>query len=513
MSIGIGLQLKQSQSLVMTPQLQQAIKLLQMSNLDLADYVAQELEKNPLLEIASQTPEDRRTTTDNVPEPEANGKAQEDLTTQLSEDKMPRAEETLDTAGLDNVYADASVAERQAEAAAADPLRGEESTNWANVGKGSNSRFEDAEYDLENSLVADKTLRTHLLDQLGIASAAKDVRLIAAFLIEQIDDAGYCKAESAQIAEQLGTSESLVEESVALLQGFDPAGVAARSLGECLKLQLKERNRLDPAIETLVDNLEMLAAAKLPQLTKLCGVGNDDMSEMIDEIRALDPKPGALFERELAQTMIPDAFVRKNALGGWSVELNSDTLPRVLVNERYAAEVAAGGESVKSYITECMQSANWLAKSLDQRARTILKVSSEIVRQQDGFLEFGITELRPLNLKTVADAISMHESTVSRVTSNKYLATPRGVFELKFFFTAAIASTDGGEAHSAESVRHKIKSLIDAEDPKAILSDDKLVKLLRADGIEIARRTVAKYREYLNIQSSVQRRRAKNQKF
>lgn len=514
MSIGLNLQLRQSQSLVMTPQLQQAIKLLQMSNLDLAEYVAQELEKNPFLEIAPATPEERR----GAAEPNSDAEAAQpnktdDLSSQLSEEKMTRAEETFDT-GLDNVYADASPAERQAEAAASETLRnGEESANWANVGKGSNSRFEDSDLGLESTLVADKTLRTHLIDQLGVVDVTPQVRAVSAYLIELVDGAGYLKAEIEPLAEQLGTTSEIIDEAVTVLQSFDPAGVGARTLGECIKLQLAERNRLDPAIETMVDNLEMLAEGKLQALTKLCGVSSDDMQDMVEEIRALDPKPGARFESELAQTMIPDAFVRKNSFGGWSVELNSDTLPKVLVNERYAAEIAKGGDSVKSYLNECMQGANWLAKSLDQRARTILKVSTEIVRQQDGFLEFGIAELRPLNLKTVADAIGMHESTVSRVTSNKYLATPRGVFELKFFFTAAIASTDGGEAHSAESVRHKIKAMIDDEDPGSILSDDKLVKLLRDEGIEIARRTVAKYRESMDIPSSVQRRRLKNQTF
>jgi len=242
---------------------------------------------------------------------------------------------------------------------------------------------------------------------------------------------------------------------------------------------------------------------------KMCGVGQEDMREMVEEVRALDPKPGARFHSEIAQTMVPDVFVRRNAMGGWNVELNTDTLPRVLVNERYAAEVSDKDGSVKTYLNECMQSANWLAKSLDQRARTILRVSSEIVRQQDGFFEYGIEELKPLNLKTVAEAIDMHESTVSRVTSNKYISTTRGVFELKFFFTASIGSIGGGNAYSAESVRFKIRKMIEDEALDAVLSDDRIVKILRDDGVDIARRTVAKYRESMDIPSSVQRRRRK----
>lgn len=513
MSMGINLQLRQSQSLVMTPQLQQAIKLLQMSNLDLAEFVNQELEKNPFLEVASPTPDERRSGEEpsNAAASNESAAAKSDTSTELSTDNLGRAEETFDN-GLDNVYADESHADRQADAAAAQQGN-EESAAWASIGKGSNSRFDSGEFDLESSLVAEKSLRDHLLDQLGITMAEPRIRAIAAYLIEYIDEAGYLKVEDETIAELLGASIDDVQRAVAILQKLDPSGIAARDLADCIRLQLRDLNRLDPAMEMMVDNLPMLAEGKMQKLMKLCEVGPEDMRDMIAEIRALDPKPGTRFYSEIAQTMIPDAFVRKNSLGGWSVELNADTLPKVLVNSRYAAEVAKGGASVKDYLTENMQSANWLAKSLDQRARTILKVSTEIVRQQDGFLEFGISELRPLNLKTVADAIGMHESTVSRVTSNKYLSTTRGVFELKFFFTASISSVDGGESHSAESVRHKLKTMIDAEDPKAILSDDKLVKMLRGDGIDIARRTVAKYRESMDIPSSVQRRRLKSQPF
>jgi len=358
-------------------------------------------------------------------------------------------------------------------------------------------------------VAAEVSLREHLLDQIGMTVAPHRIRAIAAYLVEYIDEAGYLRADMDTIAQNLGAAPADIEAGMGIVQGCEPSGVGARDLAECLRLQLRDRNRLDPAIDTLLTNLEMLAKGKLPALMKLCAVGQDDMREMIEEVRALDPKPGARFFSEIAQTMIPDVFVRRNAMGGWNIELNTDTLPRVLVNERYAAEVSDGGAKVKAYLSECMQSANWLAKSLDQRARTILRVSSEIVRQQDGFFEYGIEQLRPLNLKTVAEAIDMHESTVSRVTSNKYISTTRGVFELKFFFTAAIGSTDGGDSYSAESVRFKIKKMIDDETVDAVLSDDRIVKILREDGVDIARRTVAKYRESMDIPSSVQRRRRK----
>jgi len=299
---------------------------------------------------------------------------------------------------------------------------------------------------------------------------------------------------------------------LAILQGFDPPGVCARNLTECLAIQLKERDRFDPAMQTLVEHLDLLAKRDLAALRKVCDVSEDDLSDMIAEIRHLNPKPGLAFGSTLVQPIVPDVFVRVAQDGGWLVELNSDTLPKVLVNQSYYTTVSktAKNDGEKSYLAECLQTATWLMRALDQRAKTILKVSTEIVRQQDAFFAHGVQFLRPLNLKTVADAISMHESTVSRVTANKYMATSRGIFELKYFFTSSIAASDGGEAHSAEAVRHRIKQLIDAESAQDVLSDDTIVERLREAGIDIARRTVAKYREAMRIPSSVQRRREKH---
>jgi RNA polymerase sigma-54 factor len=309
----------------------------------------------------------------------------------------------------------------------------------------------------------------------------------------------------------MGVDLGTVEETLRVLQGFDPIGVGARDLAECLTLQLKAQNRHDPAIAALLTRLDLVARRDLAALSVLCGVDVEDVTDMIAEIRGLTPKPGLAFGSEPVQPVVPDVFVRVGADGGWAIELNSDTLPRLLVNSRYYAQVSKGArdKDSKTYLSECLNNANWLVKSLDQRARTILKVASEIVRQQDGFLTYGVRHLRPLNLRTIADAISMHESTVSRVTSNKYISTPRGLFELKYFFTSSIASSDGGEAHSAEAVRHRIRHLIDGETAEDVLSDDTIVEKLRVAGIDIARRTVAKYREAMKIPSSVQRRREK----
>jgi RNA polymerase sigma-54 factor len=333
--------------------------------------------------------------------------------------------------------------------------------------------------------------------------------MVASYLIDHVDDAGYLRADMSEVAERLGIGHDALELVVQTLQTFDPTGVCARSVEECLAAQLKERDRYDPAMEALLANLPLLARHDLKSLYDICGVDGADLADMIAEIRALTPKPGATFGSAESSAIIPDVFVREGPMGTWLIELNSDTLPRVLVNNAYAESVSrqARSQDERSYLAEAQADANWLVKSLDQRARTILKVAKEIVRQQDGFLTYGVAHLRPLILKDVARAIEMHESTVSRVTSNKFISTPRGVFELKYFFTTAIHASDGGESHSAEAVRHRIKSLIDGEMQETPLSDDRIVEILRETGVDIARRTVAKYREALRIPSSVQRRR------
>jgi RNA polymerase sigma-54 factor len=335
--------------------------------------------------------------------------------------------------------------------------------------------------------------------------------MIGQYLIDLMDDAGYLSGDLAMVAEKLGASEAEVEAVLSILHGFDPPGVGARNLAECLSLQLKERDRFDPAMRILVEHLDLLARREFGSLRKLCGVSEEDLADMIAEVRALNPKPGLAFGSVTVQPIVPDVFVRSGPDGGYVIELNSDTLPKVLVNQDYHAEISKSARSDKdrSYLADCLQTATWLVRALDQRAKTILKVATEIVRQQDGFFAHGVQHLRPLNLRTIADAISMHESTVSRVTANKYMATSRGIFELKYFFTSAIAAADGGEAHSAEAVRHRIRQLINEETAEHVLSDDTIVERLRAIGIDIARRTVAKYRESMRIPSSVQRRREK----
>ncbi|HKR86607.1 MAG TPA: RNA polymerase factor sigma-54, partial [Phenylobacterium sp.] len=380
--------------------------------------------------------------------------------------------------------------------------------DWSRAGSGGS--FDAAPDNLEGLLHREQTLAEHLHDQLAVAGLPPADAAVACVLIDGIDEGGYLRLELDEVAVRLGCPLARVQQVLGVIHGFEPTGVGARDLRECLMLQLKERDRFDPAMAALLDNLQLLARRDLPALKRACAVDDEDLREMIAELKALTPRPGAAFGGEPAQPVQPDVFVREGAGGLWHVELNSETLPRLLVDQRYHARVASGARSdqEKTFVADCMAQASWLVKSLDQRAKTILKVSSEIVRQQDAFLAYGVEHLRPLNLKTVADAIGMHESTVSRVTSNKYIGTPRGVFEMKFFFTSAIQATEGGEAHSAESVRHRIRQLIDAEaSERDVHSDDRIVEILKEAGVDIARRTVAKYREAMRIPSSVERRR------
>lgn len=314
-----------------------------------------------------------------------------------------------------------------------------------------------------------------------------------------------------EAAEALGTAAGRVAEALEQCQRLDPPGLFARSLSECLALQLAERDRLDPAMATMLDHLDLLAHRNYAALGRLCGLDQPDIIDMVAEIRALNPKPAEGFANSVSQTIVPDVLVRSDGTDGWSIQLNQDTLPRILINRSYHAAVrqAARTPEDRNYLSDRLASASWLVKALDQRANTILRVASEIVRQQSGFLHRGITGLKPLILRDIAEAIDMHESTISRVTSNKFIATPRGIFELKYFFTTALGSTAGETAHSAETVRHRIKTLIAAETPNQVLSDDRIAAMLGKDGIDIARRTVAKYREGMSIPSSTRRRREK----
>ncbi len=505
MALAPRLDLRQSQSLVMTPQLQQAIRLLALSNVEIEAYIAGELERNPLLEIG-------REATGDAPGGEGAGEAGgagtgEDFApapggAEASSDRMMRD----DAVGGDNPL-DIDAAAEGADGERVAPAR--EGGGPATMEVATGGGFGEEGPDFDRFASGGIGLHEHLMEQARLRLSGQDL-LIAGQLIGQIDAAGYLEADLLQLAYALQVPRAQVEAVLAEVQGFDPVGVGARSLAECLALQAKEADRHDPAMAALLANLDLLAKGALPQLRRICGVDEEDLADMIRELRGYDPKPGLRFGTDETQAVVPDIFVTRRG-EGWVVEVNAATLPRVLVNRSYYAELSGGvqDKTSKAWLSECLASANWLVKALDQRQKTIVKVATEIVRRQEEFFRHGVAHLKPLTLRTVAEAIGMHESTVSRVTSNKYLSCSRGVHELKYFFTSGIASADGGEAVSAETIKSRIKALIAAEDPRKILSDDTLVDMLRAEGFDIARRTVAKYREAVGIGSSVQRRRQK----
>lgn len=512
MALSASLFLRQSQSLVMTPQLMQSIQLLQMTHFELNQFIEQEVEKNPLLEFSPNdaqgegnhaAPDSADSDPDIRTFDDRNGNdaadAQPEWYEATHDGSTAHLSDHFET-DLENVFPDDMPQAR--------PDAPELMSQWKSMPGGEGGEA----YDLEEFVAGHVSLRDHVNQQVPLLVSSPAERLIARHLVDQLDDAGYLEASVAEIALRLGTRREDVEAVLERLQTLDPPGIFARSLAECLAIQLRQRDRFDPAMQALVEHLELLGKRDFASLRKLCGVDDEDLVDMLAEIRQLNPKPGAGFETGISEAILPDVVVRSANDGGWAIELNPETLPKVLVNQTYFQTVSrtcARKSEDQAFLSECLQTANWLTRSLDQRARTIMKVATEIVRQQDAFLMHGIDHLRPLNLKTVADAIKMHESTVSRVTSNKYMLTPRGMFELKYFFTVSIGSAEGGDSHSAEAVRHRIRQMIAQESTEAVLSDDDIVINLKRGGVDLARRTVAKYREAMNIPSSVQRRREK----
>ncbi|TCM17109.1 RNA polymerase RpoN-/SigL-like sigma 54 subunit [Novosphingobium sp. PhB165] len=513
MALGPRLDLRQSQSLVMTPQLQQAIKLLALSNLEIESFIGDALEANPLLDIGSTGESDapwgeqadpssdtRRTTLEDSPVDRliGEGRAQDDRPLDID---IPAGERERDTGdGSERGAVESAPRERG-------------DSDWSSeqrLGGGEDGPGIDDHGNGAASLVE------HLSAQLGPASADPVLTAVARYLIGLLDEAGYLPVPLPEVAQDLGIDIAAAEAALALLQSLDPTGVGARTLAECIALQAKEADRYDPCMAKLIDNLDLVARGDLPRLKRICAADDEDMADMLGELRGYDPKPGLRFGGEPGAAVVPDILVTpakpvKNEQPGWDIALNEATLPRLIVNRGYFVELRRGctDKASRNWLSEKLTDANWLIKALDQRQKTILKVAAELVRQQDGFFRHGVSHLKPLTLRTVAEAIGMHESTVSRVTSNKYVNCPRGTFELKYFFTSGVAATGGEGGASAEAVKAAIRQLIDAEDAKAILSDDTLVDLLKDKGFELARRTVAKYREAIGLGSSVQRRRQK----
>ena len=498
MALGPRLDLRQSQALVMTPQLQQAIRLLALSNLEVEAFLAEEIDKNPLLEGGGGEQSD--------PVEAASAESEGDG---FGEDEFDSDDATADRLiELGDAAADAPLdADYDAETfhhdSAIDSVQGADgSLGLGGTGSGG---FEEGG-DLDHYAAAPTSLHDHLAAQAGEVLSGEEL-LIAAQIIDAIDEAGYFEGDMLEIAGRLDVPLFGVERILSIIQGFDPSGVGARTLAECIAIQAREADRYDPAMARMIDNLDLLARGAIAQLRRICGVDDEDMADMIRELRNYHPKPGLRFGGAPAVPVSPDIFVTRT-VKGWAIELNSATLPRLLINRSYYSELAAGRQdkASRAWLSDCLASANWLVKALDQRARTIVKVATEIVRQQEAFFLHGVEHLKPLTLRAVAEAVGMHESTISRVTSNKYLMCERGLFELKYFFTSGVAAADGGDAVSAEAVKSQIAKLIAAEGDD-ILSDDKLVELLKAKGFDLARRTVAKYREAIGLGSSVQRRR------
>lgn len=493
--VGPRLDLRQSQSLVMTPQLQQAIKLLQLNNMELADFLKEELERNPLLE---------------------QGDTEREEKTERQE-KLEQSQSNLDE--LQNLKQSRKDSDEGEQIRDRNDTPDEAHENmWGStesVGKGGNLKFDDNnDFSFEKTLSDEKNLRDHLQEQLFLTFKDEQKRAMGLALIDRLGEEGYLRDDVSLIAKELSCDETMLNDVLISMKQFDPTGVFAKDLKECLSLQLEEKDRLDPAMKLLIENLELLGQHKHQELLKICGVDLEDLRDMITEIRELNPKPASTFDHFVTQTIVPDVIMKpksKDIADGWTIELNANTLPKVLVNKKYYAEISkmAHSKTEKQFVDEQFQNANWLVRAMDQRAQTILKVASEIVRQQDAFFAYGLQYLKPMTLREIAEVIEMHESTVSRVTTNKYIGTPRGLFEMKFFFTSGIESNDGGISHSSEAVKARIKELIDAEEAQKPLSDDKIAEILNKDGIDIARRTVAKYREAMNIGSSSERKRQK----
>ncbi len=507
MAIGPRLDLRQSQTLVMTPQLRQAIKLLQFSNIEASAFVEEELERNPLLE-RDETVEFSPTERPALDQLGAALTSAETRVPGSDEYADPHVPDSADLTRSDTLCADGAGPLDTAEYA--EPYDPGSASDGAFGGGSSGSQsFEADDRSIDDVAEAAATLREHLGAQLRLSFHDPVERLIGTYLIALLEPSGRLSVESAALATAMGADLAIVEAVRARMMRFEPTGMFARDLRECLAVQLAEKNRLDPAMAALLDNLDVLAKRDHKRLMQLCEVDAADLSDMIAELKRLDPKPGAAWDAAPPQPVVPDVLMRAAQDGSWLLELNPETMPRVLVNQSFTARVLPkASKEDKNFLVEKLQTANWLVKSLQQRAQTILKVASEIVRQQDAFFRHGVGFLRPLILRDIADAVEMHESTVSRVTANKYMATPRGIFELKYFFTTAIAGTSG-ETHSAEAVRHRIRGMVANETADDVLSDDAIVAILRREGVDIARRTVAKYRDVLRIPSSVQRKREK----
>lgn len=479
MAIEMRQQMKMTQQLVMTPQLQQAIKLLQLSRLELQDLVRQEMEENPLLEESLEAEEVK----------------EQDLV-ELSEKEDAPAPAEQD-------FREVTTGEETRE------------SDWDSYLEGYNYSSGEQYYDdedrpsYENILTRKGTLADHLMWQLNMTKLNDDEARVGAEIIGNIDEDGYLRATVEEIAQVCSVSESVAESALKKIQEFDPMGVGARNLRECLLLQVEQLGMAGSVVDGILRNhLHDLETRKYKQIAKSLGVDVDSILMAAKIIAGLDPKPGRVYGSEDVHYISADIFVHKIA-DDYVVVLNDEGLPNLRISPFYAGEIkngAAVDAKAEEYINEKSRSAMWLIKSIHQRQRTIYKVAKSIVKFQREFLDRGIEHLRPLVLRDVAEDIGMHESTISRVTTNKYMQTPQGLYEMKYFFNSGISTTEG-DFIASESVKNKIKEIVDSEDPRKPYSDQRIAELLSAHTINIARRTVTKYREMLKIGSSSERKR------
>jgi len=480
MALEIRQQLKLSQQLVMTPQLQQAIKLLQLSRMELVDLVQQELEENPVLEEGVEVLEEK----------EAREEAAE-----LQEVISP-GEEIKEVSGESEGLSD---------------IDWQTYLEGYNLGGSTADCYEEDEDrpSYENLLTKKSTLSDHLMWQLNLSRLGERERRVAAEIIGNLDDGGYLKATSEEIAEATASTPAEVEKVLVVVQEFDPPGIACRSLQESLLRQVQQLGMEGSLVETILANhIAELESRKFPVIAKALGVSLDEVLNAAKIISNLDPRPGSAFGQEDVHYIIPDIFVYKVG-DEYMVVLNDEGLPNLRINSFYRSALSGAGnidEKAGAYIQDKLRGAVWLIKSIHQRQRTIYKVTKSIIKFQRDFFDQGIEHLKPLVLRDVAEDIEMHESTISRVTTNKYVQTPQGLFELKFFFNSGISTTEG-DSIASESVKSRIKEIVGGENPKKPFSDQKIVEILREHGIDIARRTVTKYREMLGIGSSTERRR------
>lgn len=472
-----SLQLRLGQHLAMTPQLQQAIRLLQLSTLELHLEIAQALESNPLLDVAEEQDEETSA------EPEA-------------EASTETSDEDLD---LESVSPDQDVIPEDL------PL----DAGWDDIYEGSGGSSE--EYSLEARNSAPLTLRQHLLEQLNLVPLSPKDHVIALAIIDAVNDAGYLAASLEELQEGLGPDVDTddIEVVLRLVQSFSPSGVAARDLRECLLIQLHQLDQnspwQQPAIEVVTHHMELLARHDYDQLAREISVTPEDLENVVRLVRSLNPRPGNFVDATPAPHITPDVFVRQRR-GQWQVELNPEALPRLRLNPFYVGLMRRSRrDDDQRYLKNQLQEARWLLKSLRSRNQTLLRVARCIVERQTAFLERGPEAMRPMVLHDVAEELGMHESTVSRVTMQKYIHTPRGVFELKYFFSSHVSTADGGTC-SATALRARIKKMIASEDPGSPLSDSRIAAILGEEGIQVARRTVAKYREVMAIPSARERR-------